>query len=527
MMASGVVLVGNAGLLTNANGPIAWLVLAAAVVAMIPAGMRWLRVSQREHYLPGAPIRFALRWWSSEPVNLVLAAVAAAGVGLAVRWPVAGFVSVLVVAGAPVHLSVRGRTSPLRPTRRLRTLAAVSGALAAALVVLGALIGAPAPVTAGTALLLPVLVDAASRILAPIERRAIQPFIRTASARLADVAPTIVGITGSYGKTSTKQHLAYLLDGFRRVVASPASFNNRAGLSRTVNEHLVEGTEVFIAEMGTYSPGEIAELCRWCPPKIAVITAIGPVHLERFGSEERVLAAKEEILGPASVVVLNTDDPRLAALARHIALQGSGPRVISCSGTGELADVCVRREGSSMALFVAGECVAAGMDVPAGVQPTNLACAAAVALELGVDPADLARRLRTIPSVANRLAQGTAASGVLVVDDTFNSNPAGARAALEVLAASAPSGRRVVVTPGIVELGPLQAEENRKLGAGATRVASDLVVVGRTNRRALTAGAGGKVITVRNRERAVAWVRAHLGPGDAVLYENDLPDHYP
>ncbi len=376
-------------------------------------------------------------------------------------------------------------------------------------------------------MVLPVLVDIGCRLLAPIERRALGRYVRTAAGRLDDVAPTIVGITGSYGKTSTKQHLADLLDGSRRTVASPASFNNRAGLSRAVNEQLVEGTEVFIAEMGTYGPGEIAELCRWCPPAIAVITAIGPVHLERFGSEERVLTAKSEILTTAGVVVLNVDDPRLAELARRIEHDGSGRRVVGCSGADEQAQVCVRRDGSAMSLVMGGRCVASAIGVPPGVQPSNLACATAVAIELGVEPDTVARRLRSIPSVANRLAQGTSPSGVVVVDDTFNSNPAGARAALEALAAVPASGRRVVVTPGMVELGGRQRAENQLLGASAVETASDLVVVGRTNRRALLAGARGRAVTVRTRQQAVEWVRANLGPGDAVLYENDLPDHYP
>ncbi len=120
--------------------------------------------------------------------------------------------------------------------------------------------------------------------------------VARATARLARVAPTVVAITGSFGKTSTKGYVAHLVGGARAVVASPASFNNRAGLARAVNEHLADGTEVFVAEMGTYGRGEIAELCSWICPDVAVITAVGPVHLERFRSEDRILEAKAEIL---------------------------------------------------------------------------------------------------------------------------------------------------------------------------------------------------------------------------------------
>ena len=123
------------------------------------------------------------------------------------------------------------------------------------------------------------------------------------------------------------------------------------------------------------------------------------------------------------------------------------------------------------------------------------------------------------------------ARGVTVIDDTYNANPAGAAAALRLLARSAPNGRRVVVTPGMIELGPLQDRENADFArAAATSVATDVIVVGRTNRTALLAGARGGAAQVRSvdrREQAVAWVRETLGAADAVLYENDLPDHYP
>jgi UDP-N-acetylmuramoyl-tripeptide--D-alanyl-D-alanine ligase len=119
---------------------------------------------------------------------------------------------------------------------------------------------------------------------------------------------------------------------------------------------------------------------------------------------------------------------------------------------------------------------------------------------------------------------------VLVVDDTYNANPAGAIAALELLGSLPVEGRRVVVTPGMVELGSRQGTENEAFAGAAAHLASDLVVVGRTNADALTRGArsgGADVVRVPTRERAVQWVRSTLGTGDAVLYENDLPDHYP
>jgi UDP-N-acetylmuramoyl-tripeptide--D-alanyl-D-alanine ligase len=165
----------------------------------------------------------------------------------------------------------------------------------------------------------------------------------------------------------------------------------------------------------------------------------------------------------------------------------------------------------------------------------------AVALLLGVDTATIADRLHDLPPVEHRLSAVPSSTGVIILDDTYNSNPAGARSALQALAtaghayAADPSGghRLAVVTPGMVELGSAQFADNREFGAAAASVATDLVIVGRTNRRALeagsqlVAGSAARVIRARHRDQAVAWVRHHLTSGDVVLYENDLPDHYP
>jgi UDP-N-acetylmuramoyl-tripeptide--D-alanyl-D-alanine ligase len=506
----------------------AWLVLGAGALSCGPAGLRWLRVAQREHYLAGSVTRFAGRWWSSEPANLAFAGLGLAGVALAFFWPLGGLAAVAVGLLGPRHLSIRGRTSPLSWTRRLRLLAITSAALVGLILVVGALLGAPAAVGALAPLVVAPVIDVALALLAPLERRLMQPFVREATARLAQVRPTVVAITGSYGKTSTKNHLAHLLAGSKAVVASPASYNNRAGLARAINEHLSQGTEVFIAEMGTYGPGEIAELCSWCPPDVAVITAIGPVHLERFGSLERIVAAKAEIAVRASVLVLNVDDPLLGALAETMGEARPDLRVLRCSAADPAGDVCVRRTGEGLEVWVGGVRRGQVPQGSPGAQPGNLACALAVALDLGVAEADALAALGTVPAVANRLGVATAPSGAVIVDDTFNANPSGSRAALEVLAHVPASGRRVVVTPGMIELGATQRPENQLFAQAAAAIATDLVIVGRTNRAALLSGAAPlRPVTVRTREEAVAWVRAHLGSGDAVLYENDLPDHYP
>jgi len=503
----------------------AWLGVAAGIVASVPAGLRWLRVIQREHYLAGSTSRFAVRWWRSSVMNVVLVVVGLAAAVVSFFEPAAACFTALVTILGPVGLTVRGRTSPLAWTRRLKTLAGVTIVLELIVLALGALFDVGAGVAALVVLGLPLVIDVAAGLLAPLEHRLGAHFIDQAAERLRSVRPTVVGITGSYGKTSTKNHLVGLLGTDRMVVPSPRSFNNRAGLAKAVNEHLALGTEVFIAEMGTYGPGEIADMVAWCPPEIAVLTAIGPVHLERFGSLEVTLAAKAEITASARVVVLNADDERLARLGDE--LEGAR-QVVRASAATSALDVGVVPRADGWGIFVAGEQLAT-VPAPSGVQPSNAACALGAALALGLDPLIGAQRVGQLRAVENRQSVVVAPSGVTVIDDTFNANPAGARAAVALLESLSVEGRRVVVTPGMIELGSRQGPDNEAFARLAASVAQVIVVVGHTNARSLLAGVEGtsvEIIRLRTREDAVAWVRTELGSGDAVLYENDLPDHY-
>jgi UDP-N-acetylmuramoyl-tripeptide--D-alanyl-D-alanine ligase len=371
-----------------------------------------------------------------------------------------------------------------------------------------------------------VVVDVALYITRPIERRIGRKYVRQAVEKLERVKPVVVAVTGSYGKTTTKSYIAHLLSANHQVVASPASFNNTPGLSRAINDHLAPGTDVFVAEMGAYGLGEIAEMCSWVKPSIGVITAIGPVHLERFRTLERTAQAKAEILAGVETAVINADEPRLVRVGEPLVARGG--RLIRCSTSDETADVAVLASDEGLDVRVRGETIAS-LETQPGF-PMNVACAVGVAIALDTPAALIAKLLPTLPAPEHRQTVTTSAKGV-VIDDSYNSNPVGAAAALDRLVRqSSPGGRRVVVTPGMVEMGKLQREANREFAANAADVATDLVIVGRTNRRALLEGgrAGSATVTfVPTRDDATAWAREQLGPGDAILYENDLPDHYP
>jgi UDP-N-acetylmuramoyl-tripeptide--D-alanyl-D-alanine ligase len=498
------------------------LVVQLLCVAVAAAGApRWLRVAQREHYLAGSAMWVDALWLSRSRLS-------------ALAWvPVVGLFALGVLQGSwwyvpaaalaqaiPFGLPHKGRTSKLAWTPRVRRLAVVLG-------VLVLLVGVWSPALAAcTSLFLTVLVDLALLLVTPLEKRLSLTFLEQAKTRVGKVRPTVIAITGSYGKTTTKNYLAHLLSQTHSVLASPASFNNAMGLSRAVNEHLVPGTEVFIAEMGTYGPGEIRGLCEVFPPDIAVLTAIGEVHLQRMKTREGVLAAKAEITVKARVVVLNADDDLLAGLATSLSQQGK--QVLRCSVVDTGADVAVV-DGH---LWVKGEDLGP-VDLPDSVHPANAAVAVGAAVALGDDPAALLKRLADLPTVAHRLEPVSLPNGSWILDDTYNSNPAGAAEAVRraVRLAQRSGGRVHVVTPGMVELGAVQVERNAELAHAVVAAgAASLIVVGRTNAAALRKGAEGGATTVLGmptRPEAVALVERRSAPGDVVLFENDLPDHYP
>jgi UDP-N-acetylmuramoyl-tripeptide--D-alanyl-D-alanine ligase len=271
--------------------------------------------------------------------------------------------------------------------------------------------------------------------------------------------------------------------------------------------------------MGTYGPGEIAKLCNWIPPKVAAIVAVGPVHLERFKTEDRIVSSKAEILTKAEVGVICVDNPLLATLARE---KAKTMEIIEVStgrgGRVQVGDGSVRVDGR----VIAAE--------PEHGFPSNLAVAIGICLALEVDVDGLAPQIGTLPITEHRQSVTLSDIGFSIIDDTFNSNPAGAERGLELLEEVGKDGKLAVVTPGMVELGPVQDNENRRFALAASQVVDQLFIVGNTNRKALLEGSangGASVTVVGAREEAVAWVRGNLGPGDAVLYENDLPDHYP
>jgi UDP-N-acetylmuramoyl-tripeptide--D-alanyl-D-alanine ligase len=381
----------------------------------------------------------------------------------------------------------------------------------------------------------PLLMVAANAVLKPYEASIQRAYERDALDRVKAVAPLIVGITGSYGKSSTKAILAHILQFQGPTLAATGSINTLMGVTRHIRENLVYGHRFMVVEMGAFKIGSIQRLCALTPPSAGIITAVGDMHLERFGSLDAIVQAKGELaraLPDGGLLAVNADSPgalRIAREARHCRVLLYGEASTEPDLATRLEQVQFTKRGTTFTLAMNGrthQCFTPLLGRPI-IQ--NIAGAATLAIALGVDPEVVVAALRTLKPVSNRL-EVSEDKGITWIRDAYNSNQFGFRAALEV-AAALPAVRRFLATPGVIELGREQAAVNRALAREAAVVCDATIVVSETNRDAFAAGhreAGhpDRLVLVDTRAEAFEWLRRTVKDGDAVILENDLPDLY-
>lgn len=381
-----------------------------------------------------------------------------------------------------------------------------------------------------------IVAMAAVAILAPVEKSINLRFRRDAERILASMPHLkIIGITGSYGKTSTKHYLHRILSEKYDTLMTPGNFNTTLGVIRTVREHLKPYNEVFIVEMGAKQTDDIADICRLVHPQAGIVTAVGPQHLESFKTIENVQATKFELVDalPADgLAVLNNDFPYIAdrkvdnvAAARYTVKDTPGAQW-------SVSDIEYTREGTSFVLNgPEGYSIALRTRLVGECNISNLAAAVIMARRFGVDDAKIRYAVSRIEQVEHRLNLKRVPGGITIIDDAYNSNPSGSAMALDVLSGMT-GGKRIVVTPGMVELGERQYELNAAFGEKMAGCADIAVIVNRANRDAIVEGAlrGGMsesaIRKVDSFAEAQALLATLLAPGDTVLYENDLPDTF-
>ncbi|MBD5330018.1 MAG: UDP-N-acetylmuramoyl-tripeptide--D-alanyl-D-alanine ligase [Bacteroides sp.] len=373
-------------------------------------------------------------------------------------------------------------------------------------------------------------------ILMPVEKIINQSYVNDAKRILKSMPELkIIGITGSFGKTSTKHYLQRILSEKYDVLITPGSFNTPMGVVRTVREYLKPFNEVFICEMGAKQRKDIEEICRIVHPHSGIITAVGPMHLESFKTIENVQATKFELadeLPSDGFIVINNDFEYCAnrpvnnvKAIRYGITNPEGCDFIATdirytpNGT---AFIIKGQDGFSLKVEtrLLGEC-----------NVSDLLAAAVMAIQLGVEPKKIQYAISSIQQVEHRLSMKQTPGGVTIIDDAFNSNPAGSKMAVDVLAHFT-DGKRIIVTPGMIELGNEQEALNETLGRHIGENLDIAIIVGEYNREALVKGVRNAgmsednlyiVDTFNDAQQILAKI---LKRGDTVLYENDLPDTF-
>lgn len=444
------------------------------------------------------------------------------------------------------YLSTRRYKKPLVMTPRARRIYSVSAIISIAITAVAAV------AADGHSWLLPafaasvalqilycashIVIMAAVWLLQPLENRINRGYRDDAARILASCRGLkVVGITGSYGKTSTKHYLKRILDEHFATCMTPGSYNTTMGVVRTIREYLKPYDEVFIVEMGAKQPGDIKEICDLVHPEYGILTAVGEQHLESFGSIENVQRTKFELIDslPAGgYAAVNNDFPYAAD--REVTNTHCDRYAVSNTAGAQwtATDIAYSPQGTTFTVNgpdglsmqlqtrLVGEC-----------NISNLLAAIAMAVRLGVPQENIRFAVADIRQVEHRLSLRRTPGGITIIDDAFNSNPTGSGMALDVLSGMT-GGNRIVVTPGMIELGERQEKLNYEFGRKIAACADIAIIVGRYNREAIRSGAsdGGmtddRIIITDTFAQAQSMLPGIMKSGDTVLYENDLPDTF-
>jgi UDP-N-acetylmuramoyl-tripeptide--D-alanyl-D-alanine ligase len=448
-------------------------------------------------------------------------------------------VGVLCVAAAAVERDPRNNAKkPLAMTARAKRIYAVTFVLLLAVGIGAALVTDNALVWLIPVQLVPVALVIGTLLLMPSETRVQRRYWQEAHDTLHRLDPIVVAVTGSYGKTSVKHILGHVLETAAPTLITPGSVNTAMGIARIIREQLRPHHRYLVVEMGAYGIGSIARLCALTPPKLGIITAIGKAHYERFKTLDAVARAKFELAeaahanGGAAIVASDTlqfEWPRQYVEAHRDRVVTVGPEPDA-----NLAIHALRQEPDGIVADIAWRGRIYQLKAPlfGEHQGRNIALAFGAACNLGLTPEDVIASLRSTPQIAHRLEVKRQGDGAIVIDDAYNSNPVGFASALELLdVLKPPGGRRILVTPGMVELGAAHQEEHEKIGRLAAEHVDVLVAVAPQRVEPLAnafkaAAPEREIVPCAGFAEARQWLDKNLAGHDVVLIENDLPDLY-
>lgn len=383
-------------------------------------------------------------------------------------------------------------------------------------------------------ILLPyILIYPVALILMPVEYLIKKKYENEARKILRESPNLIkVGITGSYGKTTTKNIVNEILSSSYYSLMTPASFNTPMGITRTVREYLKPIHEVFVCEMGADHVNDIKYLMNMVKPKYGIVSSIGPQHLNTFGSIENIINEKMkeiEMLPFDGVGILNVDNSYIANYKIN-----NTCKIVTIGVNNKEADyvatnVKYDKNGSSFNVLIGSENVEFKCKLLGEHNITNVLCGIALALELGIDVKTIVAAVENLSQVEHRL-ELKKINGFSFIDDAFNSNPSGSLSALNTL--SIMDGTRVIVTPGMIDLGSEENRINYDFGKAMLDKTDIVILVGKNQTQYIYNGLKdsgfdmNNVLVVDKVHEAFNYIYTNLTINDTILLENDLPDAF-
>ncbi|MDR2760584.1 MAG: UDP-N-acetylmuramoyl-tripeptide--D-alanyl-D-alanine ligase [Rickettsiales bacterium] len=435
-----------------------------------------------------------------------------------------------LIFGALEMRALNGAKKKLAMTQRMKRILGVSFILSAIVAVFLSEKLSPIGCAVVTIQLLPFLLMLGNQILAVNEKRIQQKFLGEAKEKLKKLNPIVIGITGSFGKTSTKHILAHILSGNLPIYFTPGSVNTEMGITRVIREKLTPEHRYFVVEMGAYFKGSINRLCKFVNPQHGIITAIGQAHYEYFGSQEAVAEGKFElgewVTKNGGILIVSGDQIAPEYIPPHMPLVKVGQNSPICA-----SNIKMTKDGITFDFHRNGETFGVSAPIFGNHQANNIALAMEMALRLGMPINTILLTLKTLPQISHRLEVFRRENGITIIDDAYNSNRQGFKSGLELLQTLA-SNRRILVTPGMIELGKVHDETHYDVGRVAGLKADIAVVVIPERIPSFirgfreTAPASGQIVEMKSFKMAQRWLDENLRPGDAVLLENDLMDVY-
>ncbi|MGN0929080.1 MAG: Mur ligase family protein [Alphaproteobacteria bacterium] len=381
---------------------------------------------------------------------------------------------------------------------------------------------------------IPFMLIVSNILLKPFEIFIRHKYVKEAEKKLDEVKPVVIGITGSFGKTSTKNILHHIVSSVAPTLTTARSINTLMGITQVIRSDLKKNHKYFIVEVGTSAKGKIKKICSLIKPKFGILTAVGFAHFANFKNQESLAKEKMDLIksvnsnnGVSVINTLQVDKKFIPADIKNIIFLSDS---VENKNTYKISDIVQNINGISFVLSFDRKNYKIEAPIFGLHQANNISMAFIMAVKLGIPVDTIIASLKTLKQVEHRLEVKKQADGTVIIDDGFNSNVDGFISALGTLKTLATNGRAILITPGMVELGKKHKEQHIRVAKEALLKCDIVIAVVPERIKDFvdtfknSMNKNQQIILVDSFKEALIWTAKNVHKGDVILYENDLPD---